>query len=154
MKNYKVIFKTIVIFMLLITATSCKKDIEGCTDETADNFMYEANIDNGSCNFHGHLVNWFDMETRDSLLSNNVDYVGVSVDGKSVAIYYPVFTVWSSEPSCNTSAIGDWVEMKGIKSKTISVEVKAVDSTGTVVRQWNKGFTVESRNCGMNKITW
>ncbi len=37
------------LFCLCVFLSSCKKDIEGCTDNTAMNYDVEANLDNGSC---------------------------------------------------------------------------------------------------------
>tara|TARA_B100001540_G_scaffold305126_1_gene315667 strand:- start:2301 stop:2837 length:537 start_codon:yes stop_codon:yes gene_type:complete len=39
----------IFLFCLCVFLSSCKKDIEGCTDNTAMNYDVEANLDNGSC---------------------------------------------------------------------------------------------------------
>lgn len=154
MKTQKVILSTILVFMLFISAVSCKKDVKGCTDPFADNQMIEATIDDGSCNYHGNLTSWYDTETRDSLLANNIASVGVSVDGESFINYNPTFVLWSVEPECSTTTIGNWILMDDTKTRTISLLVTALDSTNAQVRQWNQLLNIKSSECELYKITW
>ncbi|MEX2483776.1 MAG: hypothetical protein WED10_04435 [Brumimicrobium sp.] len=154
MKTQKVIFRTILVSMFFISATSCKKEIKGCTDSTADNHMVEATVDDGSCNYHGKLTSWYDTETRDSLLNNNIASVGVYVDGENYVNYNPTFILWSDEPECSITTIGNSIQIDNTKTRTISLTVRALDSTNTEVRQWIQSMNINSGECELYKITW
>ncbi len=150
----KNILGTCMILVLSLAIISCKKDINGCTDANADNYNDKANVDDGSCSFHAHLNPWYDTETRDSLLANNVASVSVYIEGEVFTNILPASVLWSSAPECSTSAIGNWISMQGVKSKSISLLVRALDGSNVVVREWNESMTVESGTCYLYKITW
>jgi hypothetical protein len=151
---FKITKVIVSIFIVTISIVSCKKEVNGCTDATADNYNVEANKDNGSCNYHGYLVPWYDTITRDSLLSNNVASVGVYVDNEVFQNFYPTFIMWSFEPECSTTTIGNWISMQGTKNRSISVTVKALDSSNVEVRNWVQTLTVQSDECELHQIIW
>ncbi len=140
--------------ILAVVVISCKKNVSGCTDPKADNFSTEANADDGSCSFHANLTPWYDTETRDSLLANSVASVAVYIEGEVFTNILPSSVLWSSQPECSTSAIGNWVTMQGAKSKSISLSVRALDSSNMLVRQWTGALTVERGSCHLYKIIW
>jgi hypothetical protein len=154
MNSKLAIYKSCLVLILLFSIASCKKKVTGCTDPTADTFKAEANEDDGSCSFHGFLTPWYDNTTRDSLLANNIACVSVFVDNEVNFNFIPAFILWSSEPNCSTSTIGNWVIMHGTKNKSISVTVKAFDGSNTVIRQWNETLIIESGVCKLFKIIW
>lgn len=52
MKNIKhIIALYLLLGVFVISISSCKKDIEGCMDATAENFDSEATVDNGLCTY-------------------------------------------------------------------------------------------------------
>ncbi|MBK9192046.1 MAG: hypothetical protein IPM77_11320 [Crocinitomicaceae bacterium] len=73
------------IFALSLLMTSCKKDINGCTDPEADNFSNAATKDDGSCFFESDAVksttvtisNW--SETADSW-ATTIPYGEITAD--------------------------------------------------------------------------
>ncbi len=141
-------------FLIVISFTSCKKKINGCTDATADNYSVEANIDNGSCGYHGNLTTWYDNTTRDSLLANNIASVTVFVDNETFLNINPAFVLWSAEPECSTTTVGNWVSFQGVKSKTITLNVKAYDSSNAVVREWTESILMQNDVCELYQIVW
>jgi hypothetical protein len=140
--------------VLSMTIISCKKDIKGCTDPTSDNYNVEANNDNGSCDYHGNLTNWYDTATRDSLLANSIASVSIYVDNELVQNIYPNFIVWSSVPECSTTTIGNWITMQGTKSRAISVTAKALDGANEEVRNWSQTMTINAGECILYQIIW
>lgn len=140
--------------ILSMSILSCKKDINGCTDPTSDTYNVEANIDNGSCEYHGNLTNWYDNTTRDSLLANNVASLTIYVDNEVVQNINPIFVLWSSQPECSTTAIGNWIKMQGTKSRTISVTARALDSSNVEVRNWVQTMTINAGECELYQVIW
>ncbi len=145
---------TSLFLMLILTILSCKKNVDGCTDSAADNYNTEANTDDGTCNFHGNLNAWYDNTTRDSLLANNVASVTVYIDGEVFTNIYPASVLWSAEPECSTSSIGNWLTMQGVKSKSFSLLVKALDSSNAEIKQWSETLNITSGTCQLYKIIW
>lgn len=154
MKTGNILFKALAFFIISVSMWSCKKDVSGCTDPSADNFKTDANVEDGSCTFHGYLTPWYDTTTRDSLLANNVASVGVYVDGAVFTNIYPASVLWSAEPECSTNTVGNWITMQNTKSKSINVLVKALDSSNNEVRQWTETMTIESGTCKFHQIIW
>lgn len=158
MYNYRKNMKTLKISIICATFTlaiiSCKKNVSGCTDPISDNYNIEANVENGSCNYHGNLVAWYDTITRDSLLSNNIASLTIKVDNETFQNINPTFILWSTQPECNTTTIGNWITMQGVKSRSISITAIAFDSTNSVVRSWNHSMIVNAGECELYQIIW
>ncbi|TXI84544.1 MAG: hypothetical protein E6Q38_01780 [Crocinitomicaceae bacterium] len=145
------------LFYLCIISTallSCKKDVSGCTDSTSDTYNSEANVDNGTCSYHGFLTNWYDTTTRDSLVANNVAALTIYVDNEVVQNINPNIIIWSAQPDCSTTSIGNWITMEGTKSRTISISVKAFDATNTEIRSWNQALTINAGECELYQVIW
>ena len=137
-----------------LSCISCKKSITGCTDSTADNFLAEATSDDGSCSYHGNLVSWYTNTTRDSLLANNVASVSVHVDNEVIQNFYTNVSVWSTEPNCSTSGLGNWISMTNTKIRTIVVSVKALDNANVEIRSWNQTYSMQANECQLHEIIW
>ena len=58
----KLIYTAIIATTLLFTFQSCKKDIYGCTDSSADNYSNKATEDDGSC-YHAPEPETHDIST-------------------------------------------------------------------------------------------
>ncbi len=138
----------------LMAFSSCKKNANGCTDPTSDNYDNEANVDNGSCNYHGNLVAWYDTITHDSLIANNVASVTLKVDNETFQNINPTFILWSNQPECNTTTTGNWIIMQGVKSKSVLVTAIAFDSSNTVIKSWDQSITINAGECELYKIIW
>ncbi len=151
MKTLKI---TIICAIFSMAILSCKKNVSGCTDPMSDNYTAEANVEDGSCNYHGNLIAWYDTITRDSLLANNVASVTIFVDNETFQNINPSFILWSSQPECSTSSIGNWITMQGVKNKTISVTAKASDGSNSEIRSWSQSMTINAGECKLYQIIW
>ena len=153
-ENMKPIKAILLLVILSLINFSCKKDINGCTDPTSDNYNVEANLDNGSCYYHGNLTNWYDTTTRDSLLANNIASVSIYLDNEVFQNFDPNFIFWSSEPECSNTTIGNWITMEGTKSKTVSITAKAFDGANVEIRNWSQTITINAGECELYQLIW
>jgi hypothetical protein len=151
MKRIKAIFLLVILSLINL---SCRKDVNGCMDPASDNYNIEANVDNGSCNYHGNLTNWYDATTRDSLLANNTSSITIYVDNEVVQNINPSDVIWSFEPECSTTTIGNWITMEGTKKKTVSITAKAFDGANVEIRNWNQTLTLNAGECKIYQIIW
>lgn len=80
---------------VLLLLSSCKKDIPGCTDYSADNYNSNATDNDGSCEYSGDFVFW---------TSQQFNYIDVTVSGitKSITLYYPSGGVDCGSNGCAT----------------------------------------------------
>jgi hypothetical protein len=122
-------------FLFLIVAsslvfTACKK--KGCTDADANNYLAEAEKDDGTCTYNGHATFWFDQAT--SITQNQAGtttieiFVGdVSGGSLPVADYAGPAT-----PDCGDAKTIAVVKNLGAESAK-SLDWEAKDQSGTVL---------------------
>ena len=79
--------------------------------------------------------------------------VNILVDNESFQTIFPPFILWSAQPECSTSTIGNWITMTGTQSRTISLHVEAKNGAA-LVQQWDETITIEGNHCELYKITW
>ena len=151
MKRYKNKLRLIGFISVIIAMSSCKKDVEGCTDSTATNYNASANSDNGSCNYVAEISFWYDNATRDSLIANGVGSVTPFIDGTNLINVYPIYSLWSSQPDCKTNAVRLTVDLGHEKSKSVIFKV-AYDSLSNVVLE--DTFMMTNGECELYQIVW
>lgn len=133
---------------LVFTTTGCKK--KGCTDTDAENYCEKCK-DDGSCQFKGQIVFWYNKATADSLLADGATaltyYVDGAVAGSSAASVY-----WTGAPNCDQSgSVTVTKDLGNVKNKSYSYSVK--DQTG--FQYWSKSaenFTANT--CTAIQLTW
>jgi hypothetical protein len=112
-----------VLFLASIsTITSCKK--EGCTDPDSINYDADAKKDNGTCEYEGKVVFWYNGATADSLIANDAIsltyYVDGQVVGSSAASVY-----WTGAPNCDQSGSVTVKKALGsVKNKSYTYSIK------------------------------
>ena len=83
------------LYTLLLVAflTSCKKEIPGCTDYSADNYNSAATDNDGSCQYSGDLTFW---------MSSQMNYIDVTCNGytQTITVYYPSGNVTCGSAGC------------------------------------------------------
>ena len=130
----KSILKTITLITILgfgLGLASCEKDepiptpVYGCTDPASTNYNPSATDDNGTCEYEGNVVFWYNSSG-----SNATVYVG----GKTgyITQYYP-----SYDPSCGSS---------GCANFTLPVGTYSFSASSTW-NNWNGNVTVTKNGC-------
>ena len=139
----KMKIKRILFYSLFITLTfsSCKK--EGCTDSKAENYSEEANEDDGSCEYAGEVVVWWNQTTSDNLMNDGIDGLYLFLDGvDSGQSWTGVY--WSSAPSCGDSGV--WTVPKNLgNSSSVTYDYEIKDEIGN---SYDSGtVTISAGNC-------
>lgn len=91
---------TAILFSVLIglpALTSCKK--EGCTDEKAENFVFKAKKDDGSCQYQASVILWYGMQSSIDMTDNGIDSLHVYIDSVELATISPT-RYWPIQPAC------------------------------------------------------
>ena len=103
-KITKLSFAILAIGTLSMMFTSCGKDeIFGSTDPIADNYDELADMTDGSCQYSGEIVFWYNQATAQALLLDDTTaltyYVNGEIVGSSAASVY-----WTAAPNCGQDA--------------------------------------------------
>lgn len=95
MKNAQISF--LVLAFGLLALTGCRE--EGCTDPEALNFSNDAGKDDGSCEYQGDLVFWFDEPYSNFIQSLNVTQLRFFVADNFVGTL-EASSFLSAQPNC------------------------------------------------------
>lgn len=100
MKSINYIF---LLIFLLILVTSCKKEIEGCTDNKAKNYNSEATIGAGECNYQASGHYYISMYRYNQLVASNINYLEPIIEGKSMGVIALSSLTPDQTTSCESS---------------------------------------------------
>lgn len=138
------LFSALLLTLLIITSTSCKK-VEGCTDAQAKNYNSYAEVDDGSCTYQGEVVFWYTEAVSDELI--NIDlvtslayYVGGELEGSSSSSIY-----YTTNPNCGDNGTITVTRELGT-SKTKQYAFKVEDPTDGEIL-WQGTITFEANTC-------
>jgi len=152
MNRFKILNLPLILFFcgaFVFSLNSCSK--KGCTDPDADNFNADAGKDDGTCNFSGRVMFWFNGQTADSLYYNYSDYLNITVDGQNVGQYTSDLDSDNSAPDCGTSGrITVEKDLGSDKTKLFTYSV--VDEDGNQIWGGNLEFTANT--CERIELTW
>ncbi len=141
--NPKTIF-----LVALLALFACKKP--GCTDSDSDNYQPEAKNEDGSCQFSGSAVLWFNQAASTGIQNNGGDTLNVYLGGQLVETL-PSTVFWSSKPNCGQSGIIQFNrDLQTSKIKAISYSVR--DQNGWVY--WSGLLDFNANKCKIFELVY
>ncbi|HPD66350.1 MAG TPA: hypothetical protein P5050_11615 [Bacteroidia bacterium] len=145
MKKAILIFSAL--FFTIALFESCDKT--GCTDPDSMNYDPKATQDDGSCQYQGQVVLWFDKTTRTKLLNMGAISLTYFLDGYEVG-KTSAAAAQDAEPGCGQA--GPVTATKNIGNvKTLSVKYEVYE-TGTATLYFSGNVTVVANQCVKVKL--
>jgi hypothetical protein len=151
MKRFISLFISIVLIAGASFTNSCKKDkVRGCTDKDSQNYDPAAEKDDGSCEFVGAVVFWYDKAASDGLLADGATaltfYLNGEVIGSSATSVY-----WTASPTCSQNgSITAEEELGNVKTHSYTLSVK----DQTAFEYWNAVVNIEANTCTQFQLLW
>ncbi len=151
--------KLIYLFLIVaIAATSaCKKEEKkkGCTDPQSKNYCSDCEESDGSCQFEGKLVFWWNEEFTDSCAANGINSIRIYVNNNDKGTVQVASLFFTANPGCGASnTITVTEDFGSSKSKTISTGYEGLDISGAVVTPLvNQNLSI-STGCNNFQLTW
>ncbi len=142
MKKTSFILMALVISAFAIMSSSCAKE-KGCMDPDSINYNPDAEEDDGSCEYQGRIIFWYDETAAEYLIENDVISLKYYVDGELVgssaaSVYY------SDAPECGQDGTVTVTKNLG-KDKTKSFTYSVKDQDG--IELWSGNVTFKSNTC-------
>ena len=100
--------------------TGCQKEVMGCTHVYASNYNPQATMENGTCQYSGNAVFWFNSPRGNATVSIN----GIA---GYITQYYPV-----AYPVCGSNGCANFILVAGIYSYHAESSANIWDGTMTV----------------------
>ena len=148
MKRINLILMAIAVFIVILS-TGCEKNIKGCTDRNSINYDPSATVNDGSCEYVGSDVFWFNQATSDTLQVHKVTSLTFYVNGVIVGSTIPTIC-WLTSPDCGQNASVTVTEplSSGVNSITYSYSV--TDQKGYV--WWSGTIFFIANNCNSYQL--
>lgn len=138
----------LVVIVAAIALSGCK--VEGCTDPEASNYDVDANDNDGSCNYEGDLVFWYNETASAGLINDGSTsltyYINNQVVGSSASN-----TFWNSAPNCGqNSSVTATIDLGSSQSVAVSYSVVDQDS----FEIWAGDISVDANSCLALELAW
>jgi hypothetical protein len=148
MKNKLFMMLIIVVAML---SSSCEKEEpteRGCLNPNASNYCSTCNKDDGSCEYVGSAVFWWDMATAQDLEDGESYSVTFYVDGQIIGSS-GTNVYWNAAPRCDQSNTVSFTRNLG-KATSKSFNYRVVDQDG--YEYFNTSITLTANTCLAKKL--
>ena len=144
----RTVYIILMVVIILPLFSGCEKKILGCTDPNSINFNSSANVNDGSCQYEGSIVFWYDPITADTLIAHKVTSLTYYVNGVVVGSSIPAIS-WITPPDCGQNASVTVTEpFTGVTNLTYSFSVN--DQNGIV--WWNQTVTFVANGCSSYQL--
>lgn len=135
----------------VILFDSCGSNrIKGCTDPDSINFNELAEREDGSCEYEGQAVIWYNNVASAGLIDDGATaltfYLNGEIIGSSAASVY-----WPKAPDCGDNGSITTTEYLGHnKTQVFTLSVKDQDG----FEYWKTSVRIEGNSCLVLELTW
>lgn len=131
--------------------TECKKDkIKGCTDEDSLNYDPAAEKNDGSCEFAGAVVFWYDKAASDGLVADGATALTFYLDGEVIGSS-AASVFWTAAPDCSQNgSITVEEDLGNVKTRTYTLSVQ----DQTAFEYWHSAVNVDANTCTQFRLLW
>lgn len=136
----------------LIFTNSCRKadKIKGCTDKDSKNYDKTAQVNDGSCQYQGSVVFWYDQVASDGLVADSAVSIGFYLNGDVIGSTQAK-NFWLSSPICGeTGSLTVQKDLGNVKTLEYTLSVK--DQTG--FEYWNAPVNFAANTCIQFQLLW
>ena len=135
--------------LISLSIFSCKK--KGCTDPAAVNYSEEAQKDDESCTYNGHVVFWFNSVTATNLVNASIPSVDFYIDGVSEgSVSMTQFS--SSAPVC--SGPDGFTATVDLGSSTSVSKTYSIKESGTSTIIQSGTISISNTPCKWVELTY
>lgn len=140
-----------VFFIILLTllAFSCKK--KGCVETAAINYNSEAEKDDGSCEFSGTAILWFNSVTATNMVNSSIPNIDLYINGVSIGSCSATQYSLNAPPCVTTEGLTGVASLGNEKAKVYTYQVKK-SGTSTVLQTGN--IELFASNCSWINFTY
>lgn len=141
------LFLISIIVLSVLVFTGCAKE-EGCTDPDSINYSATAEVDDGSCEYEGSVVFWYDEATAVWLVDDWATALYFYVDNQLVGTQ-AASVYWISSPSCGANGSVTCTKYLG-SYKTQSYTYRVIDQSGW--EYWSGILNFNANSCSKVRL--
>ena len=128
--------------------TGCKT--EGCTDPDSITFDAEADEDDGTCQYEGNVVFWYNQTASEGLIAADAQSLKFYVDEELIGSYASD-VYFTSSPDCTTASVVTSKKDLGTDKKK-SFSYKVIDDDDFT--WWEGTIEYEANTCIALELQW